>query len=57
MAPGAGAGAGAGGTPTLYAAATVGGKTAFWHTDDNGANWAQINGGGASGVLGVRARL
>ncbi|KAF8586883.1 glycoside hydrolase family 74 protein [Ramaria rubella] len=38
-----GAPATAGGTPALYAAATISGKNALWHTDDDGANWYQIS--------------
>jgi xyloglucan-specific exo-beta-1,4-glucanase len=38
-----GAPATSGGTPALYTAATISGKSALWHTDDNGANWYQIS--------------
>ncbi|KAF8519309.1 putative endoglucanase C [Gautieria morchelliformis] len=38
-----GASAANGGPLALYAAATISGKTALWHTDDNGANWYQIS--------------
>lgn len=38
-----GAPATSGGVPALYAAATVSGNTALWHTDDNGMNWYQIS--------------
>jgi xyloglucan-specific exo-beta-1,4-glucanase len=32
-----------GGTPTLFAAGTIGGVTAIYRTDDNGANWSLLS--------------
>ncbi|QRV77897.1 glycoside hydrolase family 74 protein [Ceratobasidium sp. AG-Ba] len=52
-----------GGYPAIFAAATIGGTTGYFRTDDQGANWVQINdathgfGNAAANVLTADPRI